>query len=45
MVEWLKRCAHDQHDLSPKSTCNILLCPWKSTSQHFSLLGGISKQF
>ena len=35
MVEWLERCASDQHDLSTKPTCTILLCAWK---RHFTAL-------
>ena len=31
-VEWLKCQAHDQHGLSSKPTCSILLCPWE---RHF----------
>ena len=35
VVEWLKRRAHDQHDLGSKSTRAILLCPWE---RHFTAL-------
>ena len=37
MVEWLRCCTYDQHGISSKPTCAILLCPWENTSQHFSL--------
>ena len=33
MVEWLKRRARNQHDLSSKPTPAILLCPWE---RHFT---------
>ena len=29
VVEWLKRCAHNQHVLGLKLTRAILLCPWE----------------
>ena len=35
MVEWLKHRTHDQHDLSSKPTCAILLCSWE---RHFMAL-------
>ena len=35
MVEWLKHQAYDQHGLSSKPTCAILLCPWE---RHFTAL-------
>ena len=35
MVEWLNRCAHNQHDLGSKPTHAILLCPWE---RHFRAL-------
>ena len=35
MVEWLKRCAYDQHSLGSKPTRGILLCSWK---RHFTAL-------
>ena len=31
MVEWLKHQTDDQHGLSSKPTCTILLCPWEKT--------------
>ena len=37
MVEWLKHWAHDQHGLSSKPTCAILLCLWeRHFMAHFS---------
>ena len=35
VVEWLKHRTDDQHGLSSKPTCVILLCPWK---RHFMAL-------
>ena len=35
VVEWLKHWTYDQHGLSSKPTCSILLCPWE---RHFSAL-------
>ena len=35
VVEWLKHWADDQHGLSSKPTCAILLCPWE---RHFTAL-------
>ena len=35
VVEWLKHHARDQHSLSSKPTCIILLCPWE---RHFRAL-------
>ena len=35
MVVWLERQAYDQHDLSSKPTCAILLCFWE---RHFTAL-------
>ena len=37
VVEWLKRFAHDQHDLGSKPTRVILLCPWERHFTAFSL--------
>ena len=45
VVEWLKHRTDDQHNLSSKPTCAILLCPWKDTLRRFPLLGGLDKQF
>ena len=33
VVKWLKCWARDQHGLSSKPTCAILLCPWE---RHFT---------
>ena len=35
VVEWLKHRTDDQHGLSSKPTCAILLCPWE---RHFTAL-------
>ena len=35
MVKWLKHWTDDQHGLSSKPTCAILLCPWE---RHFTAL-------
>ena len=35
MVEWLKHQTDDQHGLSSKPTCTILLYPWE---RHFMVL-------
>ena len=35
VVQWLACHAYDQHGLSSKSTCTILLCPWE---RHFTAL-------
>ena len=35
MVKWLKHCVYEQHGLSSKPTCTILLCPWE---RHFIAL-------
>ena len=35
VVEWLRRCAHDQQGLGSKPTRAILLCPWE---RHFTAL-------
>ena len=35
MVKWLKHRAHDQHGLSSKLICTILLCLWE---RHFTAL-------
>ena len=35
MVEWLKCRTDNQHGLSSKPTCAILLCPWE---RHFTAL-------
>ena len=44
VVEWYQ--ADDQHDLSSKPTCAILLCSWE---RHFTALspacGGLGEQF
>ena len=34
VVEWLKHQACDEHSLSLKPTCAILLCPWE---RHFTV--------
>ena len=38
VIEWLKQRTDDQHGLSSKLTCAILLCPWERhfTAQFFS---------
>ena len=35
VVKWLKQWTDDQHGLSSKPTCAILLCPWQ---RHFTAL-------
>ena len=45
VVEWLERCAYDQHDVGLKPTRAILLCSWEKHFTALSLLGGVGKQF
>ena len=42
VVKWLEHCAYNQQYFSAKPTCAILLCSWE---RHFTLLGGLGKQF
>ena len=37
MVKWLRCRACDQHSLSSKPTCAILLCPWERHFMAYSL--------
>ena len=43
VVEWLKRCAHNQHGLGSKPTRAILLCPWERLLPCLVVLASSSK--